>query len=133
MLITAEIDTAQGQDVSVMDTPRAFLTADMEKEAILILENKMVDVMLETDREIYGKYVIYRKNGRKHMYIFLRKAMYRTLNIELLYYRKVSKELREYGFVINPYNPCVANMWTSEGQFTVVWHVNDMKVSQNNK
>ena len=41
--------------------------------------------------------------------------------------------MREYGFVINPYDPCVANKWTSEGQLTVVWHVDDMKVSYKNK
>ena len=39
----------------------------MEKGVILILENEMVDVMLEIDREIYGKYVIYRKNKKTHV------------------------------------------------------------------
>ena len=27
----------------------------------------------------------------------------------LLFYRKLRKELKDYGFVVNPYNPCVAN------------------------
>jgi hypothetical protein len=26
----------------------------------------------------------------------------------LLFYRKLQKELEEYRFVVNPYNPCVA-------------------------
>ena len=39
------------------------------------------------------------------MYVRLSKAMYGTLKAALLYYRKLSKELREYGFVINPYDP----------------------------
>ena len=50
-----------------------------------------------------------KKNGKNHMYVRLRKAMYGTLKVALLYYRKLSKELREYGFVINPYDPCIAN------------------------
>ena len=41
--------------------------------------------------------------------------------------------MREYRFVINPYDPCVVKKWTSKGQLTVVWHVNDMKVSHKNK
>ena len=54
MLITAAIDFTEGRDVSVIDAPGAFLTADMDKEVILILENEMVDVMLEIDREYMG-------------------------------------------------------------------------------
>ena len=67
------------------------------------------------------------------MYINLIRAMYGTLKAALLYYRKISKELREYGFVINPHNPCVTKKWTDEGQLTVVWYVNDMKVLHKNK
>ena len=64
------------------------------------------------------------------MYVCLSKAMYGTLKAALLYYRKLSKKLIEYRFVINPYNPCVTNKWTDEGQLTVVWHVDDMTVLQ---
>ena len=62
------------------------------------------------------------------MYVRLSKVMYGTLKAALLYYRNFSKEQREYWFVINPYDPCVAKKWTSEGKLTVVWHVDDMKV-----
>ena len=41
--------------------------------------------------------------------------------------------MREYGFVINPYDPCITNKWTSKGQLTVVWHVDNTKVSHKNK
>ena len=59
--------------------------------------------------------------------------MYITLKEALLYHRKMSKELREYGFVIKPYDPSVTNKWTNRGQLTVVVHVNNMKVSHKNK
>ena len=133
MLITATIDATENRDVSVIYAPGAFLTADMDEEVIVRLENKMVDAMLEIDNEIYGKCVIYRKNGKKYMYVSLRKEMYVTLKEEILYYRNISRELKEYGFVINPYNPCVARKWTNNGQLTVVCHVDDTKVSRNNK
>ena len=52
---------------------------------VVTLENEMVDAMLEIDREIYGKYVIYDKNEKTHMYVRLRKSMYGTLKAEILY------------------------------------------------
>ena len=61
--------------------------------------------MLEIDKNVYRKYVIRGKNEKKYMYVQLSKAMYRTLKVALLYYRKLSKDLREYRFVINPYKP----------------------------
>ena len=53
----------------------------------------------------------------------------------LLFYRKLRKELEEYGFVINPEDPCVANKWIvneaypNGHQMTVIWHANDLLVS----
>ena len=43
------------------------------------------------------------------MYSCLSKAMYRTPNAAPLYYRRLSKKLREYGFFMNPYDSCMAN------------------------
>ena len=63
VLITSVIEAAEGRHVAVIDAPRAFLKADMDKEVIVILEKEMVDPMLEIYKEIYGKYVIYRRNG----------------------------------------------------------------------
>ena len=67
---------------------------DMDEEVILILENEMVDAMLEIDNELYKKYVIYRKNGKKRMYVRLSKAMYGIIKAALLYYRNMSRELK---------------------------------------
>ena len=41
------------------------------------------------------------------MYVCLSKAMYGKLKAALMYYRKLSKYLKEYGFIINQYHPCV--------------------------
>ena len=93
----------------------------------------MVDAMLEIDKEVYKKYVIHENNGKKPMYVRLSKAMYETFKAEFIYYRKLLKELREYGFVINSYDPCAEKKLTGRGQLTVAWHVNDMKVSHKNR
>ena len=51
------------------------------------------------------------------------------LQSSLLFYRKLVGELIEYGFKLNPYDPCVANMEIEGFQLTVTWHVDDLKVS----
>ena len=63
VLVTAAIDATEVQDVDVINTPGSFLTADMDEEVIVILENEMVNAMLEIDKEIYGKYVIHVRHG----------------------------------------------------------------------
>ena len=39
------------------------------------------------------------------------------------------KDLKGIGFVLNPYDPCVANKVVGENQLTVTWHVDDFKSS----
>ena len=68
--------------------------------------------------------------GQKVLYVQLSKALYGLLRAAILFYRKLRKELEEYGFAVNPYDPCVANKMTECGkQITVLWHVDDLKIS----
>jgi hypothetical protein len=43
--------------------------------------------------------------------------------------KKLSAKLLEWGFVINPYDWCVANKIVDENQCTILWHVDDLKIS----
>jgi hypothetical protein len=47
----------------------------------------------------------------------------------LLIYQKLVSELRSMGFIINPYNPCVANKILDGNQLTIRWHVDDLMIS----
>jgi hypothetical protein len=45
----------------------------------------------------------------------------------LLFYQKLKKKLKEYVFMVNPYNPCIANKDAGDGeQLTVIWHMDDL-------
>jgi hypothetical protein len=49
------------------------------------------------------------------------------MRASLLFYRKLCKELEEYRFLVNHYDPCVANKDVGDGeQLTVIWHVDDL-------
>jgi hypothetical protein len=52
----------------------------------------------------------------------------------LLFYKKLKKELENYGMMMNPYDMFVANKETEKGhQLTVHWHVDDLKISCKDK
>jgi hypothetical protein len=51
------------------------------------------------------------------------------LQSSLLYHKQFCKYLKEIGFKINPYNPCIANRIVKGKQHTITWHVDDLKSS----
>ena len=56
-------------------------------------------------------------------------ALYGIMKAALLFYIKLVENLKSIGFQLNPYNPCVANKIVDGAQLTVVWHVDDLKLS----
>ena len=59
----------------------------------------------------------------------MNKALYGLLKSALDFYNKLRGDLEKNGFVVNPYDPCVANKIVNGKQMTVIWHVDDLKVS----
>ena len=59
----------------------------------------------------------------------LHKALYGTLQAALLFWRLLSDTLIEWGFTLNPYDQYVANKLINGKQCTVVWHVDNLKIS----
>ena len=47
----------------------------------------------------------------------------------LLFYNKLVADLEAYGFTIKLYDPCVANKMVNGNQLTVMWHMDDLKIS----
>ena len=88
--------------------------------------------MVKTDPKFYRKYVTIEK-GRQVLYLHLQKALYGMMKSALLFYKKLVKELKETGFEINPYDPCLANKFVNEKQMTVRRHVDDLMKSNVDK
>ena len=63
------------------------------------------------------------------IYVKMSKALYGMLESALWFYKKLKKDMEAYGFIINPYDPCVANSMINGKQMTVTWHVEDLNVS----
>jgi len=118
VFVTATIDAKGKREVVTMDTPGAFLHANNNDYVIMKMKGLLAELMVKTDPKIYRKNVTIEK-GRQVLYLRLQKALYGMMKSALLFYRKLVKELKEMGFGINPYDPCVANKLVDEMQMTV--------------
>ena len=125
--ITATIAASEGRRVRCYNVPSAFVNTDVDEDMIMVLKGELADMMTQIAPEIYRKYITVDRKGTRILYVKLQKALYGLMRASLLFYHKLRKELEQYGFVINPYDPCVANMETKSGkQLTVVWHVDGL-------
>ena len=132
VLLTAIIDAHEGRDVAVIDIPNAFVQTRLENDAdkaIMRLRGKLAELMVKVAPEIYTKYVIVNSKGETVLYVRLLNALYGIMKAALLFYQRFVTDLKSIGFEINPYDPCVANKMVNGKQLTVVWHVDDLKVS----
>ena len=122
------IDAAEGRHVRIVDVPGAFMQADMDELVHVRFEGKMVELLLEVDEELYRPYVT-REKGKLVMYVELLKALYGTMKAARLFWEKLSAQLQEWGYTINDYDQCVATKMLNDKQCTVVWHVDNLKIS----
>ena len=132
VLLTAQIDAAERRDVAIIDVPNAFIQTRLENDkdkAVLRLRGKLAELMVKVAPEIYSKYVIINNKGETVLYLRMLNAIYGILKAALLYYKRFVGDLLSIGFELNPYDPCVANKIVDGKQLTVVWHIDDLKVS----
>ena len=133
VLLTCTIEAKEEREVAVVDVPNAFIQTEYEGEKVHIkVKGKLAEILLAAAPETYKPYVTY-ENGIMVIYLEVTKALYGMLVSSLLFYRKLRKDLEDYGFVVNPYDPCVANKMVNGKQMTLVWHVDDIKASHKDK
>ena len=134
VFITGAVDAFQRHDVAFLDLPEAFLHTPTDEKVIMTLRGELCELMCLVDPKLYRKHVCRDKKGNPVLYVELYKSLYGLMRSALLFYKKLRKELEDYGFKMNPYDMCVGNMETRTGnQLTVLWHVDDLKISCRDK
>jgi len=63
------------------------------------------------------------------MYVKLKHALCGTLQAAMLFWKDLTKTLTDLGFIVNPYDRCVTNKMIGGKQCTVLWHVENIKIS----
>jgi hypothetical protein len=129
MFLTAAINAKEQRRVTSIDVPGAFMHADIDELIHLRLEGPMAELLTRVDPEKYRKYVV-EENGKQVLYVELQKALYGTLQAALLFWENLSSFLiDELEFTANPYDKCVVNKMIKGKQCTIIWHVDDLKLS----
>ena len=131
VMLSCTQDAKEKRDIATVDLPGAFMHADMDDTVHIKLVGKMAELLVLADPKLYRKFVKI-ENGKPVLYAKLRKALYGTLKAALLFWKLLSKTLKEWGFTPNPYDPCVMNKDIEGSQCTVLWHVDDLKISHKN-
>ena len=86
------------------------------------------EMLVEINRSVYGPYLT-EMSGKPVLYVELEKALYRTITAARLFWEMLSSKLQEWGFIINPYDSCIANKVIEEKQCTVARHLDDIRNS----
>ena len=104
------ISAIERRKVITCNIPGAFLQSEWPKDkpTYIKFEGKMVDALCDIDPSL-KEYIIKTRNNRKLMYGELNKAVYGTLLGAILFYEKLAGKLVEWGYEINPYDPCTFN------------------------
>ena len=109
LILTCGVDAFEGWKIAIVDVGTAFLHADNDKEILMKLQRKIVELLVQLKPTMYRKCVTVGPNGEPILCVRLLKALYGLLSSALLFYKKLRSDLENMGFVINPYDPCVAN------------------------
>ncbi len=132
VLLTSLVDAQENHDVAIVDIPNAFIQTvmeDGEDKVVMRIRGHMVNVLVKVAPRVYGPYVSTNKQGRKQLLVKCLNTIYRRMVASLLYYCKFTRSLKNQGYVINPYNPCMWNKKIKKKQITICFHVDNCKVS----
>ena len=128
VLLSCVIDAKERRDVATVDIPGTFMQGDQDETVHMRLEGTLAELLTKCDPKLYRQYVV-TENNKPVLYVELIKALYGTLRAALIFWRKLTSKLVEWGFAINPYDWCIANKQINGQQCTLVWHVDDMNIS----
>ena len=129
VFLTCGIEAHEGRDVAIVDIPNAFIQTEHSGEMVIMkIKGELAEILVKVCPELYGDYLVY-ENGVAVIYVEILRALYGLVESSFLFYKKICKDLKENGFEINPYDPCVANKMVNGKQLTITWHVDDLKVS----
>jgi Reverse transcriptase (RNA-dependent DNA polymerase) len=127
VLLTAIVDAHEGRDIAIADVTGAYLHAHMKDFISMRFTGWAVDLLCDVNPE-YAAHAVY-EGKTKALYVRCNKAIYGCVVSGMLWYELFSHTLEHHGFTINPYDFCVANATIKGTQCTIVWYVDDTKIS----
>ncbi|KAL7563159.1 hypothetical protein ACA910_014438 [Epithemia clementina (nom. ined.)] len=127
LMLLLIVDAVEERHVATADVAGANLNADMVDFVLMKLEDEIVDIMCQVN-PAYIPFVVMER-GRKVLYVQLMKVLYGCVKSALLWYQLFVSTLQGQGFELNPFDVCIANKMVDGKQCTVIWYVDDTKIS----
>jgi Reverse transcriptase (RNA-dependent DNA polymerase) len=128
LFLSCVMDAYEQRDVATIDIPSAFMQAFIDELVHIKFDDEIIDLLCDVDPSL-KQYVTY-ENGKRVLYTKLNKALYGTLQASRLFWERLSSFLIDMnGFERNPYDFCVVNKVVNGKQLTIVWYVDDLKIS----
>ena len=133
MSLTSAVDAKEGRHKATVDVPNAFMQAQIDTKpgdprVVMVLRGLIVDMLCELDEEKYRSFVTMEK-GKKVLRLIVHRAMHGLVQSPMLWYKKWRQDIESQGFTVNPCDPCVAKKMVNGKQLTLLWHVDDVKIS----
>ena len=85
VFITGMIDLYKEREVASCDLPGAFFHNLTDEKVIMVLWDKLCDLMVKVNPKLYRKYVCKDKRGKPVLYVELYKSMYGLMRSALYF------------------------------------------------
>jgi len=118
----------EGRDTAIVNLPGFFLQTKQEDEVLIKLTGAAALLLVESKPDKWKKH-LRRENGKWVIYAICDHTIYGTLNAALLSYKKLARAFKEWELVMNPYDPCVWNVYVNKKQLTIIFHVDDLMLA----
>ena len=128
VLLTAVIEAQECRAVYMADIPGVSMQWDQDEVIHMVLHGTLATMLIECNPDLYAPYC-HQEKGQPVLYIQLMKGLYGCLQAAIQFWKKLTHQLVMWGFVINPYDSCVAKKDVNGSQFTIMWHVDNLKMS----
>ena len=128
VILTSVIEAAEDRAIGVYDIPGAFLHSKLEEIVHMKITGILAGFLVSVAPSVYAPFLTKEKD-QDVVYVQLTRALYGCLKSALQFWKHLSGHLKLRGYKLNPYDSCVANRNVEGSQLTVVWHVDDIKIS----
>ena len=129
-MLTSIVDACEERAVGICDVTGAHLNAGIDEFLLINFEGEKVYIMCGISNE-HKQHVTKEKN-KTLLRMVLDEALYGCVQSALLWYKVLAGALIDWNFALKPHGSCVTNVEIEVSQCTIVWHVDDDKMSNNN-
>lgn len=110
VILTSMVDAIKERDTAIIDFQMHSSKQEDKKKCIIIhICGLLVDILIKIAPDVYKPYVMIDKQGNKQLLMECLNALYGTMFASLLYYQKFTSSLKQHGYKMNPYDPCMWN------------------------